>query len=111
MVKELITMDMPIESVYHDYKLVADSITDDESFQKADTGILLSNLYDVVKALEKQIPKKPKKIIPYDMDIGFEVIHTQRGFCSSCGQSVIEEKHNFCPMCGRQLNLEYKRVR
>lgn len=53
-----------------------------------------------IKALEKQIPKKPKKLIPYDMDIGFEVIHTQRGFCSSCVQSVIEEKHDFCPRCG-----------
>lgn len=58
MVKELITMDMPIEDIYHDYKLVADSITDDKSFQKADAGILLSNLYDVVKVLEKQIPRK-----------------------------------------------------
>lgn len=99
MVEELITMDMPIESVYHDYKLVADSIVDDESFQKADTGILLSNLYDVVKVLEKQVPKRPIerfdgnewliacpscKKYPFSMD----EYEWSRKFCGCCGQAI-----------------------
>lgn len=95
MIKELITMDLPIEDVYYDYKLVADSITDDNSFQEADTGILLSHLYDVVKMLEKQIPKEPVNFIEYLS-------------CPSCDHAFyfgcIDK---YCPKCGQAIKWEW----
>jgi len=101
MVKELITMNMPIEDIYHDYKLVADSITDDESFQKADTGILLSHLYDIVKALEKQIPKEPehKYITGTDDKIGFYC-------CSLCDYRPLYVNMKYCIKCGQAIKWE-----
>ena len=103
MIKELITMDMPIESVYHDYKLVADSIVDDKSYQEADVGILLSNLYDVVKALEKQIPEVPC----YSGDGYYKgkiVIDTWE--CPCCGKQyeVDYDDYQYCPKCGQHID-------
>lgn len=99
MVKKLITMDMPIASVYHDYKLVADSITDDESFQKADAGILLSNLYDVVKVLEKQMPKEPRF---YNCNYYCPVCDDLVG----CHDTIMKWDNKFCKHCGQAIKWE-----
>lgn len=50
---ELLSLGLSLESVIHDYKLVADSITDDDSFQTADWGLVVSNLSDVIGWLEE----------------------------------------------------------
>lgn len=50
---KLLTLGLSLEDVIHDYKIVADSITDDKTYQEADVGILLSNLDDVIKWLEE----------------------------------------------------------
>ena len=43
------------EDAYHDCKLVADSIVDDESFQNADTGLILYYMDRILEALESKI--------------------------------------------------------
>lgn len=45
-----------------------------------------------IKALKKQIPKKPKRDI------------TEAAPCPVCGFSVIEKIENFCPHCGQALD-------
>lgn len=50
---KLLTLGLSLENVIHDYKIVADSVVDDKTYQNADVGILLSNLDDVVKWLEE----------------------------------------------------------
>lgn len=46
------------KDAYHDVKLVADSIVDDESFQKADTGLLLYHIDRILEALESKVTEK-----------------------------------------------------
>lgn len=92
-------MNLPIEGVYHDYKLVADSIVDSDSFQNADAGLLQSNLYDVVKVLEKQIPKEVS-IMKYRNDYDWT--------CNSCNTTFeyiryTSDKPNYCSNCGQAL--------
>ena len=41
------------ENAYHDCKIVADSIVDEESFQNADTGLVLYYMDRILEALEK----------------------------------------------------------
>lgn len=52
------TLDLSFEDAYHDCKLIADSIVDEESFQKADTGVILYCMDRILEALERQVPKK-----------------------------------------------------
>lgn len=80
MVKELITMNMPFESVLADYELVAKGIVDDKSFQEADTGILLSNLYDVTKALQalSAIKEVERKAIQFNYTDSYELAKIRR---------------------------------
>lgn len=48
------------------------------------------------EALEKQIPKKPKRDC------------TEVAPCPVCGFSVIEKVENFCPHCGQALDWSDK---
>lgn len=56
------------ERAYHDCKLVADSIVDAESFQAADTGLLLYHMDRILEALERQVKKKIYIVEIHDYD-------------------------------------------
>lgn len=52
--------------------------------------------YDVaIKALEKQIPKKPSTEFNYEDD---------DYFCPDCGFGVTEEHNDFCGSCGQHID-------
>lgn len=44
-----------LEAAYHDCKLVFDGITDDASFQEADTGLILYYANEIIYALRKAL--------------------------------------------------------
>lgn len=46
-----------LEAAYHDCKLVFDGITDDDSFQKADTGLILYYANEIIYALHEALDK------------------------------------------------------
>ena len=48
-----------------------------------------------IKALEKQIPKKPSMEFNYEDD---------DYFCPDCGFTVIEEYDDFCGNCGQKID-------
>ena len=87
------------EDAYHDCKLVADSIVDDESFQKADTGLLLYYMDRILEALHKQTSINLVKYFDDD-------VKTNWCCCPTCRKSLgwehtIKSKH--CPECGQKL--------
>lgn len=47
-----------LEAAYHDCKLVFDGITDDDSFQEADTGLILYYANEIIYALHKALKGK-----------------------------------------------------
>ena len=47
-----------LEDAYHDCKLVFDGITDDDSFQEADTGLILYYANEIIYALQKALEGK-----------------------------------------------------
>ena len=46
-----------LEAAYHDCKLVFDGITDDDSFQEADTGLILYYANEIIYALHEALEK------------------------------------------------------
>ena len=46
-----------LEDAYHDCKLVFDGITDDDSFQEADTGLILYYANEIIYALQEALDK------------------------------------------------------
>ena len=50
-----------------------------------------------MKALEKQIPKKPKDYKRF--------VELSIGFCSVCGEGSNNEE-NYCPTCGQAIDRE-----
>ena len=44
-----------LEAAYHDCKLVFDGITDDDSFQEADTGLILYYANEIIYALQETL--------------------------------------------------------
>lgn len=47
-----------LEDAYHDCKLVFDGITDDDSFQEADTGLILYYANEIIYALQEALKRK-----------------------------------------------------
>ena len=47
-----------LEAAYHDCKLVFDGITDDDSFQEADTGLILYYANEIIYALQEALKGK-----------------------------------------------------
>lgn len=99
-------LDGSIENAYHDAKLVFDSITDDDTFQTADSGLVFSYLDKIVQALERQVPKKVVKT---------KNIYGHNGYdyrCPICGgdaetvtgDSYLDYRLNFCDDCGQKLD-------
>ena len=89
-------------SAYNDCKLVAESIVDADTFQKADSGLVLGYIDTIVEALEMQVPKKPidKSSNPKDWHImhcpacgrifwnSGQCMHYQPKYCEKCGQAI-----------------------
>lgn len=46
-----------LEAAYHDCKMVFDGITDDDSFQEADTGLILYYANEIIYALQEALVK------------------------------------------------------
>ena len=61
-----------LEFAYHDCKLVFDGITDDDSFQEADTGLILYYANEIIYALHEALQGKdtnvPSKDVIYRQD-------------------------------------------
>lgn len=55
-----------LESAYHDCKLVFDGITDDDSFQEADTGLILYYANEIIYALHKALEGKDINVLSND---------------------------------------------
>ncbi len=53
----------------------------------------------IAKALEKQIPKKPKALRTYDRKL------SAMGDCPVCGRTV-DNNENYCFNCGQRLDWE-----
>ena len=51
-----------LEYAYHDCKLVFDGITDDDSFQKADTGLILYYANEIIYALQEALEGKDTNV-------------------------------------------------
>lgn len=51
-----------LEYAYHDCKLVFDGITDDDSFQKADTGLILYYANEIIYALQEVLEGKDTNV-------------------------------------------------
>ena len=51
-----------LEAAYHDCKLVFDGITDDDSFQEADTGLVLYYANEIIYALHEALQGKDTNI-------------------------------------------------
>lgn len=55
-----------LEDAYHDCKLVFDGITDDDSFQKADTGLILYYANEIIYALHEALQGKDTDVLSND---------------------------------------------
>lgn len=55
-----------LEAAYHDCKLVFDGITDDDSFQKADTGLILYYANEIIYALHEALEGKDTNVLSND---------------------------------------------
>lgn len=99
------TGNLSFEEAYHDCKLVADSIVDEESFQNADKGLLLFYMDKILEALEKQIEK-----VPYYSGDGYfngELVY-DTWQCPNCGEyyEVDYDTFDYCPTCGQKIKWE-----
>jgi len=68
-----------------------------------ETELKTAELKQVVEALEKQTPKKPKEHYNWCDFSGEEKKENARWFCSSC-DGVIDESRAYCPSCGQRLD-------
>ena len=55
-----------LEDAYHDCKLVFDGISDDDSFQKADTGLILYYANEIIYALYEALQGKDTDVLSND---------------------------------------------
>ena len=55
-----------LEAAYHDCKLVFDGITDDDSFQEADTGLILYYANEIIYALHEALVGKDTNVLSSD---------------------------------------------
>lgn len=55
-----------LEAAYHDCKLVFDGITDDDSFQEADTGLILYYANEIIYALHEALEGKDTNVLAKD---------------------------------------------
>ena len=55
-----------LEAAYHDCKLVFDGITDDDSFQEADTGLILYYANEIIYALHEALEGKDTNVLSND---------------------------------------------
>ena len=55
-----------LEAAYHDCKLVFDGITDDDSFQEADTGLILYYANEIIYALHEALEGKDINVLSND---------------------------------------------
>lgn len=55
-----------LEAAYHDCKLVFDGITDDDSFQEADTGLVLYYANEIIYALHETLQGKDTNVLSND---------------------------------------------
>lgn len=58
--------EVSLEAAYHDCKLVFDGITDDDSFQEADTGLVLYYANEIIYALHKALQGKDTNVLSND---------------------------------------------
>ena len=56
------TDEFSLEAAYHDCKLVFDGITDDDSFQEADTGLILYYANEIIYALQEALEGKDTNV-------------------------------------------------
>ena len=101
---------------YHDCKLVADSIVDDETFQKADSGLVLGYMREILEALSeiqqyraicsvselRELKEKATAKKPIDVRYFGEAGH-YIGLCPTC-KSGNNSEYEYCGDCGQKLD-------
>ena len=65
-----------LEDAYHDCKLVFDGITDDDSFQEADTGLILYYANEIIYALHEALQGDDTNVLSNDSISRQEAIDT-----------------------------------
>ena len=92
-----------LEAAYHDCKLVFDGITDDDSFQKADTGLILYYANEIIYALQEALPSCRKKTGKWIWDD--EGYHCSECFFHAYGNTLecIDGTYKYCPNCGARM--------
>lgn len=88
-------------SAYNDCKLVAESIVDADTFQKADSGLVLGYIDTIVEALEKQVPKKP---IDKSSNPRWHIM-----CCPSCDGEFGHFQPKHCEKCGQEIDWSEER--
>ena len=71
-----LTMNLKPESVLHDLKIVRKSITSDETWDNADTGVVISNLDDIIAMCEYAIMRGFGTDIKSNMNIMPRMVST-----------------------------------
>ncbi len=84
------------ESAYHDCELVDKKITDDKSFQEADSGLIFYYMDRILEALKKQVPVKMK--IYENRILKCPCCHEEIGYFKISGES-------YCIYCGQKIKF------
>lgn len=90
------------ENAYEDCQIIADGIVDAKTFQNADFGLVMYHINNILKALEKQVKKKPieqstNEKTHYKCKCGYIFCTTYKDgyrmgnqpmYCEKCGQKT-----------------------
>ena len=86
---------------YHDCKLVADSIVDDETFQKADSGLVLGYMREILEALEEIQQYRAIGTVSEFRELKEKA--TAKRKCPNCNE-LLNPEYRFCPTCRRKVD-------
>lgn len=84
------------ENAYYDCRLVDKSIVSEQSFQEADTGLVLYYMDRIIEALKKQVPMKANI---YDSEVvKCPYCHEELGYFKADG-------YGYCINCGQKIKF------
>ena len=101
------------EEIIHELKLVREGIIDAYSYQKADTGIILSNLDDIIEMCEEAKDIQTVDNVKHGHWIYVEEYNSKLSIvipslkCSACRykKSTIPTRHTpYCEVCGARMD-------
>lgn len=82
-----------LEAAYHDCKLVFDGITDDDSFQEADTGLILYYANEIIYALHEALVGKGTNVLSNDCisrQAAIDIVEFECGEWSGLAKTIVK---------------------